>query len=136
MADRKYGRNKKFCEHYKQTGQRERNKKLKQERAERVKMRFEKRREDGKTYEYKPNPYDKDSKNNGEKRRYRLEKAERAMKNVDHRDSVSKWRSILRKVENAVNEEEEARKKALEEKRKTFVRKPHKKKTIQEEANE
>lgn len=136
MADKKYGRNKKWCEHYKSTNQRGKNKALKAERNEKRLAYFAKRREEGKAYEYKPNPYDKDSKKRNEKRRYWNEHRVRAEKNVDHRDPVSKWRSIMRKLQNEVNAEEEARKKALEEKRKTFVRKPHKKKTIQEEANE
>lgn len=136
MADKKYGRNKKWCEHYKSTGQRERNKALKQKRAEAVKAYFAKRREEGKAYEYKPNPFDKDSKNRREKKRYWNERRRRAEKHVDHRDAISKWKSIMRKVQNEVDAEEEARKRALEDKRKTFVGKPHKKKTIEEEAVE
>lgn len=135
MADKKYGRNKKWCEHYKQTGQRERNKALKAERNEKRIERFKKRREEGKAYEYKPNPYDPSGKYK-EKKKYRAECAARAEKNVDRRDPISKWKSIMRIVQNEVNQEEEERKKLLDEKRKTFVYKPHKKKTIAEEAEE
>lgn len=134
MADKKYGRNKKWCEHYKSTGQRERNKAIKQERAERRMEYFAKRREEGKSYEYTPNPYDKDVKK--QKRKYWQERRRRSEKNVDHKDSVSRWRSIMRKVQNEVDAEEERRKRELEEKRKTFVHKPHKKRTIAEEAVE
>lgn len=135
MADKKYGRNKKWCEKYKQTGQRERNKSIKAERNQRRIAYFMKRREEGKAYEYQPNPFDPDGSRR-EKKKYYAERRARAEKNVDRRDSVSKWRSIMRKTQNIVDAEEEARKKAMEEKRKTFVRKPHKKKTIAEEANE
>lgn len=136
MADKKYGRNKKWCEHYKSSGRREKNKALKQARAERLIARFAKRREDGKAYEYKPNPYDKDSKNRKEKKKYWNEYRRRAEKNVDHKNPVSRWKSIMRKVQNEVDAEEERKKRELEEKRKTFVHKPHKKKTIAEEAVE
>lgn len=135
MADKKYGRNKKWCEHYKQTGQRERNKALKAERNEKRIAYFAKRREEGKTYEYKPNPYNPNGKYT-EKRKYHAERMARAEKNVDHRDAISKWKSIMRIVQNEVDREEEERKRLLDEKRKTFVRKPHKKKTIAEEAEE
>ena len=135
MADRKYGRNKKSCEHYKQTGQRARNKARKAERNEKRIAYFAKRREEGKAYEYKPNPYDPEGSRK-ERKRYFAERKRRAEKNVDHRDPVSKWRSIMRRACNDVSIEEELLKRALEEKRKTFIAKPHKKKTIAQEAAE
>ena len=134
MADKKYGRNKKWCEKYKQTGQKARNKALKAERAERLTAHFAKRREEGKAYEWKPNPYDKNGSRR-ERKRWYAESRARAAKNVDHRDDVSKWKSIMRKVQNELDREEIERKKALES-RKTFVGKPHKKRTIAEEAVE
>lgn len=49
----KIGRNKKWCEKYKQTGRREENKKIKQERHKKRMERFAQRREAGISYEYK-----------------------------------------------------------------------------------
>lgn len=50
----KVGRNKKWCENYKKSGKREENKRVKQQRDEKRRERFAKRREEGKTYKYDP----------------------------------------------------------------------------------
>lgn len=105
MADKKYGRNKKWCEHYKSIGQRERNKALKQERAKKREARFAKRREEGKTYQYKVNPFDENSPSFEERRKFAEEQRARAAKNVDRRDSVSQMKSLLRKVQNELDKE-------------------------------
>lgn len=50
----KVGRNKKWCENYKKSGKREENKRVKQQRDEKRRERFAKRKEEGKTYKYDP----------------------------------------------------------------------------------
>lgn len=106
----KPGKNKKSCELYKQRGRLEINKKAKAERNQKRIERFEKRKEEGKTYEYKPNPFDRKSKNKGEVRRYWKERRKRASKNVDRRTPFQKLTSLLRKTQNALDKEERIRK--------------------------
>ena len=48
-----------WCKNYKSRGQREINKVIKQERHKKRMAMFAKRRDEGKGYEYEPNPYDK-----------------------------------------------------------------------------
>lgn len=49
-----------WCKGYKSRGQREINKAIKQERHKKRLAKFAERREEGKTYKYKPNPYGTD----------------------------------------------------------------------------
>ena len=105
MAHDKKGRMQKWCEAYKQRNQRGVNKVKKQERAKKREERFEKRREEGKAYEYKPNPYNKDSENKIERRKYWKEKRKRSRKNVDHRLPLQKMTSIMRKVQNELDKQ-------------------------------
>lgn len=79
MAKDKHGKHKEWCKNYKASGQREVNKVKKQERHEKHLAYFAKRREEGKTYTYQKNPYEKDS------RAWLTECAKRAEK--EHRDS-------------------------------------------------
>ena len=79
MAKDKHGKHKEWCKNYKASGQREVNKVKKQERHEKHLAYFAKRREEGKTYTYQKNPYEKDS------REWLTERAKRAEK--EHRDS-------------------------------------------------
>ena len=62
--------------------------------------RMSRRREVGKGYTYKPNPYPKNS------REYIEEKAMRAFKNVSHKLPTAKMTSITAKLENFLAEEE------------------------------
>ena len=50
----KIGRNKAWCKGYKDSGKREQNKRVKQQRDEKRRERFAKRREEGKVYKYDP----------------------------------------------------------------------------------
>lgn len=69
--------------------------------------RMNKRREAGKTYTYKPNPFPKDSAE------YREEQWRRVHKNVSRKTPFARWTSIMAKLENQL----EARKKTGKEKR-------------------
>lgn len=62
--------------------------------------RMSRRREAGKGYTYKPNPYPKNS------REYIEEKAMRAFKNVSHKLPTAKMTSIMAKLENFLAKEE------------------------------
>lgn len=85
---------KKRYERYKNSGRREENKLKKQQRAEKLKAKFAARKEEGKTYEYKPNPYKKDSAE------YRHEELIRSRKNeaYGHKTECQKWTSIFAKL--------------------------------------
>lgn len=100
MAD-KAGRNKARCQKYKERGRREINKKLKAERNDKLTEHFRKRREEGKAYEYKPNPYDKET----EKKKYWEERRKRAEKNVDRRLPLQKFESEMRLLKNKIDKE-------------------------------
>lgn len=108
----KIGRNKKRCEHYRLSGNLQTNKLLKQERNEKRITRFAARREAGKTYEYKPNPYADHSE------AHIRENEIRAMKNVDRRLPIQKLTSAMRKLDNMLAKERTDRKIAKETKRK------------------
>lgn len=86
--------NKARCEKYKQQGRREINKRKKQEKHKKLMDKFAKRKESGKTYEYKPNPYKKDSKE------YIREANIRAEKNKDKMLPISRFDSIMQKADN------------------------------------
>lgn len=92
--------------------------KLKEEKRQK---RFEKRREEGKAYVYEKNPFDKNSENKKEVRKYWKERNARARKNVDHRLPLAKETSRMRKLQN------------LEAARKEEARKAEMLKTIQNE---
>lgn len=89
-------RNKEKCQAYKNSGRREFNKVKKQKRHEKRMAKFAKRREEGKAYEYKPNPYEKGSRN------WTIEAEERALKNVDRRLPIAKLDSLNRKLNNEI----------------------------------
>lgn len=108
----KIGRNKKRCEKYRLSGNLQTNKLLKQERNEKRVAKFAARREAGKTYEYKANPY---SKTSGE---YIVEAERRSDKNRDKRLPLQKITSIMRKLDNQLATEV-AKRKANKESKKT-----------------
>ena len=58
-----------------------------------------KRREAGKTYTYKPNPFPKGSDE------YRKEQWNRSHKNVSHKTPFARWTSIMAKLENQLEAE-------------------------------
>lgn len=67
-----------------------------------------KRREEGKTYTYKPNPFPKDSNE------YYDEQWNRAHKNVSHKTPFARWTSIMAKLENQLNAERKVAKEKKE----------------------
>ena len=87
------------CKRYKQEGRRELNKVKKKERHEKRLEKFRKRREEGKTYTYTPNPYEIGSQE------YIKENNLRQKKNKTHKTDVAIWSSIMRKVNNVVEKE-------------------------------
>ncbi len=86
------------CEKYKQTGRRLINKQKKAEKHKKLMEKFAKRREEGKSYEYEPNPYKKGSKE------YISEANERARKNENHKLPISNFDSAMQHAENYVNQ--------------------------------
>ena len=103
---KKDGRMKIKCNAYRVAGRRQINKDLKAKKNLARIEHFAKRREEGKTYEYKP------PKNNKEKR-------ERAKKNIDRRLPIQRWESLFGKLEYQMNQEELAKKeKSLKAKKK------------------
>lgn len=78
--------------------------------------RMKARREAGKSYEYKKNPYAEGSEE------YIKEQNARAAKNVNHRLPTARWTSIMRKVDNdlmkAAAEDSKRKREAKEKKSK------------------
>lgn len=87
------------CKKYKQEGRRELNKLKKKKKHEKRMEKFKKRREEGKTYSYSPNPYKIETKE------YIKEHNLRQRKNKKHKTDVAIWDSIMRKVKNIVEKE-------------------------------
>lgn len=106
----KPGTNKERCKKYSASGHREANKARRQENSKKRTAKFAQRREDGKAYEYKPNPFNPET----QKRKHAEEARIRAEKNGDRRDDVSKWRSVMRKLNNEIAAEELRNKKILQ----------------------
>ena len=70
-----------------------------------------KRREAGKTYTYKPNPFPKGSDE------YYDEQWDRSHKNVSHKTTFARWTSIMAKLENQLEAERKAAKEKKESKK-------------------
>ena len=85
---------KKRFEKYKSSGRREANKIVKQQRDEKRKARFSRRKEEGKAYEYKPIPFEKGSKE------YNKEARVRSEKNQSHKTEYQTVTSILQRLQN------------------------------------
>ena len=100
----KPGKNKKQCEKYRNSGHKEINAQLKKERAEKRAAKFAKRREDGKAYEYKPNPYKKGTKE------YARERRERAAKNKPKKTEFERMKSIFTKLDNEISKQKKEEK--------------------------
>ena len=89
------------CEKYKQSGRRIINKQEKAKRHEKRMQRFAKRREEGKTYKYTPNPYKEGTKE------YIKEKNKRASKNVNHSTPTEYFDSVMGKLRYKLSKERE-----------------------------
>lgn len=68
-------------------------------------QKMERRKTMGKTYVYKPNPYDKSS------REFRVEAEKRSRKNKSHRSPVVQITSIMSKLDNEVTDKQKSDKK-------------------------
>ncbi len=102
----KPGKMKKKCEKYRNQGRKETNKELRAERHEARMKKFADRREAGKTYKYKPNPYKEGTFE------YNCEVLERAEKNRSKRTEFNMMKSIMRKLQNEINAQKKAAKAA------------------------
>ena len=107
----KIGRNKKVCDSYRTSGRRSENKIAKQIRHEKRMAKFAKRREEGKSYEYSPNPFTKGTKE------YIQEEKRRSEKNVNHKTPLQTMASIMKKLDNQLAKERMARKEHLDKKK-------------------
>lgn len=97
-------RNKEKCQAYKNAGRKAINKELKAKRHEKRMAKFAKRREDGKTYEYKPNPFKEGTK------KWREENQRRAEKNVDRRIPIQINDSVNSKLKTYLAQQKEMEK--------------------------
>ena len=68
-------------------------------------QKMERRKTEGKTYVYKPNPYGKDS------REFRIEAERRSHKNKSHKSPVAQMRSIMSKLDNELADKQKNDKK-------------------------
>lgn len=68
-------------------------------------QRMNKRKETGKTYVYRPNPFEKGTKE------YQKEAKERALKNVSHKTPYARMVSLMDKLDNQLAKEKEERSK-------------------------
>lgn len=95
------------CVKYKNRGQREINKKVKQERDAKRRAKFAARREAGKCYKYEPLPKEPENKNSRSWYEWYGMKRERELKADPYRTKTEyqKWTSIMRKVQNEIDEE-------------------------------
>ena len=93
------------CVKYKNRGQREINKKIKQARDKKRIARFARRKAEGKTYEYKPLP--PRPENGNEAWVWDQMKADRVEKSRPYKNKtdLQKWTSIMRKVQNEIDEQ-------------------------------
>ena len=103
-------KHKERCKKYKQEGRREVNKVKKQEKHKKRMAKFLKRKEEGKTYSYVPNPFKKNTKE------YAREANKRKRKNKSHKLDIAIWDSLMRKTQNIVDKEKALEKIVKEEK--------------------
>ena len=95
------------CVKYKNRGQREINKKVKQERDAKRRAKFAARREAGKCYKYESLPKEPENKNSRAWYEWYGIKRERELKADPYKNKTEyqKWTSIMRKVQNEIDEE-------------------------------
>ena len=79
-------------------------------KEERRQAKFAKKRDEGRAYEYKPNPYDKNSKDYSEWSNYYDLAEYRSYKNVDRKTPVARLTSIMKKLDNQLAKERMERK--------------------------
>lgn len=101
----------KYYDAYKQEGRLLKNKEKKKAKHEKRMAKFAKRREEGKSYSYKPNPYKEGTDE------FILEENRRRVKNV-RPISIGKWDSVMRKLQNRRDKALELAKAKKENKRK------------------
>lgn len=96
-----------WCKNYKSRGQREVNKAIKQKRHEKRVAQFAKRREEGKTYSYQKNPYEKGTY------QWELERIRREEKAHKEHNEYKRYARVfgrldrdLRAIEEAARQEE------------------------------
>lgn len=105
MAKIKNPSNKKRYDAYKNSGRRLINKAEKQKKHEKRMEKFARRREEGKTYEYKPNPHKEGTKEYIIEQNKRETKAKRWYKLP-----LSQFTSAMAKLDNQLKKEKEAKK--------------------------
>ena len=66
-------------------------------------QKMNRRRELGKTYSYKPNPFSEGTKE------YYHEQRDRARKNVSHKTRISEWKSVMAKLNYRLAKKKEER---------------------------
>lgn len=108
MAKSGNANHKKRYDRYKTQGRREANKKLKQERNEKRIAKFAKRKEEGKSYQYKPNPYKEDSAD------YTHEALIRHEKTLSKKGEFQRRTSVMRKLQNELDKIAKAEKAAMD----------------------
>lgn len=116
MAKDKHKRHNEWCKGYKARGQREVNKQIKQEKHKDRLAKIAIRKEEGKTYTYHKNPYEKGT------REYETERARRAAKHKESFDvqmgEVQRWARYFGRLDRDIKEEQEAIRKAAIKNRK------------------
>lgn len=99
----KKGKMKKACEKYRMSGHKQENKKLRRERHKKRLEKFAKRKECGKTYEYKKNPYKRGTDE------YVIEKESRKEKHINSgtKTEVQRFVSTMKMLDNWIKKEDE-----------------------------
>lgn len=115
----KKGKNKKACEKYRMSGHKAINKELRKERHEKRLAKFAKRKEEGKTYEYKANPYQKGTDEFVIEIQNRHEK----YTNSGTKTDFQKFVSTMKKLDNWLKDEEKRLKEIKENKAKKNTKK-------------
>jgi len=93
------GKHKYKYDKYKNSGHLAENKRKKEQRHKNRLARFAKRKEEGKCYEYKPISAEKETAG------YERESRERSGKNTNKNPEFQRWKSIMAKLENAIQKE-------------------------------
>ena len=91
-----------WCKGYKTRGQREANKAIKQKHHEKRVADFAKRKEEGKTYSYQKNPFEKDS------RKWLTERARREEKTYKDPNEYRKYARVFGRLDRDMKAIEEA----------------------------
>lgn len=113
------------CVKYKNRGQREINKKLKQDRDKKRIAHFAARKEAGKCYEYKPLPPEPENKKSSAWYEWNELRRARELKADPYRTKTEfqKWKSIMSKVQSEVDEQLRMEKREENDKEKKNIKK-------------